>query len=750
MQVSRRRFAQGLGLLAGASALPAMAKAEVKLPDTRIETLIAQMTIEEKAAQLSILGSDAGDLDAMIKQGLGGTSGVLPDRDVYAYTRQMQQLAMQSRLKIPLWFMGDVAHGFNTEFPVPLALAATWNPELVTSVHRAAAIEATTSGVNWTFSPMLDIARDPRWGRMCEGAGEDPHLGSVMAVAQVKGFQGDDLSTPDTMLATAKHFAGYGAVTAGRDYNPTDIPPRLFRDIYLSPFKAVVDAGIGSFMAAFTPIDGVPATSSRTLLTGILRDQWGFDGLVVSDYDAVLELVAHGVAADPAHAAQLALHAGVDIDLHSGTYWKELPGLVKSGRVKMAEVDTAVRRVLTAKAKLGLFDDAFRYGNAARAKAMPFRPSHLALAREAARQAMVLLKNDGTLPLAKQGKIAVIGPMADKTADLLGPMPALGRKDNVVSMLAGISAAMQGRGSVTHVEGVSVRGDDVSGIPAAVSAASDADIAILVLGETDDMIGEGDSRAFIDLPGRQRALAEAVIATGKPTVAVVITGRAMDLTWLDGHANALVDAMICGEQAGNALADLLFGDANFSGKLPVTMPRALGQVPIFYNHLPAARPGQIDTPYTSRYVDLIKAPLYWFGHGLSYTSFDFGKPRLSGTTLAPGGTLTVTTRVTNSGRRAGATVVQLYVRDRLADVSRPVRELKGFRRVELKPGESRDVALSLTPADLAFARRDLSWGTEAGVFDVYVGEDSTATQTASFTLTTSEDMTKGNGGATVI
>ncbi|HEU4959465.1 MAG TPA: glycoside hydrolase family 3 N-terminal domain-containing protein [Sphingomonas sp.] len=700
----------------------------------KVESLITQMTLEEKAGQLSILGGDYGDLDALARAGkLTGTNGVLADRDVVKYTHHLQDMAMQSRLKIPLLFMGDVAHGFRTIFPVQLALAATWDTDLVTRVHRAAAVEATAAGVDWTFSPMLDIARDPRWGRIIEGAGEDPYLGSRMALAQLKGFQGDDLAAPDTMLATAKHFAGYGAVQAGRDYNSTDIPPRLFRDVYLPPFKAVADAGIGSVMAAFTTIDGVPATSSRALLTDTLRKDWGWHGLLVSDYDAVKELQVHGVAADPAQAAAMALHAGVDVDLHSGTYLEQLPALVRAGKVPMAELDAAVRDVLEAKWKLGLFADPYRYGDETKQDSPAMLAQSRALARTAVQESTVLLRNTGVLPLNKTGRIAVIGPMATVQRDLEGEMPAAGRPDSVVSLLAGIEQAA-GKGHVTYARGVAVKGDDTSGIAAAVAAAKAADVVVLTLGESVDMIGEGNSRASIELPGEQLALAKAVVATGKPVVAVIVSGRPLALPWLATHADALVYAWLGGDEAGSGLADLLFGDANFSGHLPVTMVRALGQVPLTYDHLPTGRPGDAGAIYTSRYVDLPNTPLFPFGYGLSYTTFSYGAPRLDSATLRPGGTIHVTTRVTNTGTRAGAAVAQLYVHDELASVSPPVRQLKGFERVELAPGEAKDVTFTIRPEDLAFVRRDMTWGTEAGGYMVYVGGDSTATASARFVL----------------
>ena len=709
----------------------------------KVDALIAQMTLEEKAGQLTIVGDDRPDLETLVKAGLGGTNGVIPSKDVPAFTRRIQSLAMKSRLKIPMWFMGDVAHGFRTMFPVPLAMAATWDTDLVRRVHRAAAIEATAAGVDWTFSPMVDIARDPRWGRMVESAGEDPYLGARMAVAQMRGFQGDDLSAPDTMLATAKHFAGYGAVQGGRDYNTVDIPERLFRDVYLPPFKAVADAGIGSIMPAFVTLDGVPATSDRALLTDTLRQRWGYKGLLVSDYDAVPELVNHGVAADVPDAVAMALHAGVDIDLHSGSYLTHLPQLVRDEHIPVAEVDMAVRRVLEAKYRLGLFDDPFRYNRSK--QAVGPHPDDIALSREAAREAMVLLKNNGVLPLKAQGRIAVIGPLAKATRDLLGPMPALGRTQTVVSILGAIRDGVSGRAAVSFAQGVSVGDNQENGIAAAVTAARAADVVILVLGESYDMIGEGNSRANIDLPAKQMALARAIVVTGKPVVAVIVSGRALDLSWLDGHAAAIIDAWLPGEQGGPALADLLFGKSDFSGRLPVTFPRALGQVPLTYDYLPTARPRDPTDSYTSRYVDLPNTPLYPFGYGLSYARFSYGVPRIDSPTLAPGGAVHVSIAVRNEGTRTGSTVVQLYVHDRIASVSQPVRRLKGFERVTLHAGEVRELTFSITSADLAFVRRDRLLGTEGGAYDIYVGADSNADAATTFTLTSGETFDASSG-----
>ncbi len=712
---------------------------------TFVDKLLKRMTLEEKIGQLTFVGGDHDNLEQLIREGhVGASNGVVvngriagkPDSDLADYLHHLQELAMQSRLKIPLLFAGDVTHGLRTIFPVQLALAATWDPALVTRVHHAATLEATGVGVDWTFSPMVDISRDPRWGRVVEGAGEDPYLGSVMAAAQVRGFQGDDLAKPDTMMATVKHCCGYGAVEAGRDYNEAWIAPRQFRDVYLPPYHAAIDAGAASVMPAFIALDGVPASADRALLTGILRKQWGFQGVMVSDYDAVPQIRLQGVVGSVAGAVREALHAGVDVDLHSGTYLEQLPALVRDGKVPMKEINAAVRRVLEAKYRLGLFQDPFRYGkDRARAKRILGSPQHRKLAREAAVESMVLLKNDGTLPLKKSGRIAVIGPLADAQETLLGEMHALGKPHDVVSILSGIRAAVGDKAKVDYVEGVTVDGDDTSGIAAAVRAAKAADVAVVAVGEDLLMIGESDSRSHLDLPGRQLDLIKAVQATGTPVVVVLLSGRPLALPWVAAHANAILDAWLPGDEGGPAVADLLFGDANPSGKLPMTFPRDVGQVPIYYAHLPNPRPFNAEHPeYTTHYTDVANTPLYPFGYGLSYTTFKFGPVQLSGDKLRPHGSLKVRVRVTNTGQRRGAEVVQLYVRDLVASVSRPVRQLKGFQRISLDPGQSRTVTFTLTPRDLAFHRADMSFGWEPGAFKVYVGADSTATDSAQFTL----------------
>jgi len=748
-----RRGLQSL-LLLSAFLLPA-AMATAKVPPAAdpaamrsfVDHLLARMTLQEKVGQLSIAGADRKDLDKLIRDGqLGGSNGVLPGQNVLAYTRHLQQLAMQSRLKIPLWFMGDVNHGFRTIFPVPLALSATWDTALVERVQHAAATEATAAGVDWTFSPMVDISRDPRWGRVVEGAGEDSYLGAAMARAQLHGFQGDDLAATDTMMATAKHFVGYGTVEGGRDYNASYLPRGLLHDVYLPPFHALVDAGIATVMPALTTLNDIPSTADPRLLTGLLRQRWGFRGVIVSDYDAIPELQQHGIAATPADAARLALAAGVDIDLHSGTYLAQLPALVRNGKVPMREIDAAVRRVLEAKYRLGLFQDPFRYGEARRAQRVTLSPAHRALARRAARESMVLLKNDrDTLPLSPQSRIAVIGPLADDRQAMLGQMSAEGQPQDVVPILDGIRAA-DGTATVTYARGVDVSGDDDAGIAAAVQTANSADVVVMVLGEDQHLIGEGHSRSRLGLPGRQLDLAKAIVATGKPVVVVLINGRPLAIPWLHDHVAAILEAWVPGDEAGPAVADLLFGKANPSGKLPMTFPRDVGQVPLYYAHLETGRPWDPGTPvtrhYTTHYVDVPNTPLYPFGYGLSYTRFSYGSVHLDRRQLGTGDALQASVRVTNSGQRRGSDVVQLYVHDQVASVSPPVRLLKGFQRITLEPGASQEVHFTIKPADLAFYRDNRGMGVEAGAYEVYIGGDSNATQSASFALVVAPRQSK--------
>lgn len=705
------------------------------------DSLLARMTIQEKAGQLNQLRATWREgrvrVDEELRRSVrAGAVGSFLGVHGVAATRELQRIAVEeSRLGIPLLFAHDVIHGFRTIFPVPLAEASSWNTEAVERSARISAMEGAAAGLHWTYAPMVDIARDARWGRIVEGSGEDPYLGSVMAAARVRGFQDEGLSEPTTLLATAKHFAAYGAAEAGRDYNIADIPERTLREVHLPPFHAAVRAGVGSIMGGFNEIAGVPAHANVHLMRDILREEWGFEGVVVSDFTAIAELIPHGVAGTRPGAGVLALRAGVDIDMVSEIYVEELPRLIVSGRVDPALLDQAVRRVLLAKYDLGLFDDPYRYSDPARETATMLRPEHVAFARELARQSIVLLKNEGSaLPLSRElDRLAVIGPLADDRRSTLGSWAAAGRPEDAVSVLEGIRAAVPGM-DVRYAQGCEVTGEDTMGIAEAVRAAADADAAILVIGESHDMSGEAASRTSLELPGVQLELARAVLATGTPTVAVLMNGRPLAIDWLAENAHAIVETWFLGIQMGPAVADVLFGDHNPGGKLTVTFPRATGQVPIYYNHKPTGRPPRADDKFTSKYIDTHWTPLFPFGHGLSYTEFEYGSIRLSATQMASTDTLTVEVDVRNAGDRAGHEVVQLYIRDPVASVTRPVKELRGFRRIHLEPGRSETVSFQLSADDLAFHGPGLELVVEPGAFQVFVGTSSVEVQEASFEL----------------
>jgi beta-glucosidase len=694
--------------------------------DRHIDSLLARMTLEEKLGQLnlpSVNDQPSADQVGQLRKGLVGgflnLVGAVP-------TREAQRIAVtESRLRIPLLLGYDVIHGYRTTFPIPLAEASTWDPQAVEDAAHVAAREAAAAGVNWTFAPMVDIARDPRWGRIAEGSGEDPYLGSVMAAARVHGFQGTDLRAPDAVLATVKHFAAYGGAEGGRDYNTVDVSERTLRDIYLPPFRAAIDAGAGSIMTSFNEISGVPSHANRWLVTTLLRGEWKFPGLVVSDWTGVAELQAHGVAATRAEAGRLALEAGVDMDMVSGIYLEDVPALVRAGRIRMATIDTAVRHVLRAKAALGLFDDPYHGSTEARERAVLLAPEHRALARRVAREAIVLLKNDGALlPLgAARHTLAVIGPLADDPEAALGSWPGHGNPHDAVTVLQGIKAGAGAGTEVRYATGCGVTDTATAGFAEALAVARGADAALLILGESGDMSGEAASRSMLGLPGIQEQLLEAVQATGTPVVLVIMSGRPLAVAWAAERVPAIVQAWSLGVETGNAVADVLFGAVSPSGKLPVSVPRTVGQVPIYYNHKNTGRPPS-DVKWTSKYIDLPSTPLFPFGYGLSYTTFDYKDLKLSAPAIAPAETLRVSVTVTNTGAREGAEVVQLYVRDEVASVTRPVRQLAGFQRVSLKPGESRAVAFPLGPKQLGFYDQDLRFRVERGHFRVFVGTSS--------------------------
>ena len=687
----------------------------------RLDSLLGRMTLEEKLGQLNLLSANGRASPQQLQLARDGKLGGLFNVIGAENTTPVQRVAVtESRLKIPLLLGLDVIHGYRAIFPIPLGEASSFDPDAAEATARAAGLEAAAAGINWTYAPMVDIARDPRWGRIAEGAGEDPYLGSLMAAARVRGFQ-------QNIFATAKHFAGYGAAEAGREYAETEISERTMRELYLPPFKAAVDAGVASLMSAFNDISGVPASGNAWLTDTVLRREWGFSGFVVSDWTSVNELVNHDVAGSQAEAGMRALTAGVDMDMQSSIYVDSLAALVRSNRIPMAIVDSAVMRILRAKQRLGLFRDPYR------ARTAPANAELRALARRVAGESIVLLRNERSiLPLPKTGPIAVIGPLADNKEEPLGPWHTQGRAEDVVTVLQGIKAKVPAGTQVLYAQGAGIEDTATAGFAAAVAAAKQAKVAVLVLGERGDMSGEAASRSSLGLPGRQEELLEAVVATGTPVVLVLMNGRPLILEWASDHVSAIVETWFLGVEAGNATADVLFGDVNPSGRLPVTFPRVLGQVPIYYNRRPTGRPADVNNKYSSKYIDVPVTPRYPFGFGLSYTTFSYGNLKLSTARARVSDTVTATVTVTNTGGREGTEVVQLYVRDMVASISRPLRELKAFRRVTLKPGESKAIDLPIAVKDLWFIGLDMKPVVEPGTFRVYVGPNSAEGQEASF------------------
>jgi beta-glucosidase len=730
-----------LGLLA---TLP-IARAALPTPavEDRVRDLLAQMTLEEKVGQLvqySSRGALTGPASAteLIPAIKAGGVGSMLNVTGAANTRELQKLAVESsRLRIPLLFGLDVIHGYRTIFPIPLGTAASWDLAAIERAERIAAVEASAAGIHWTFAPMVDIARDPRWGRIAEGSGEDPFLGSAIARARVRGFQTDRLGAPGTILACAKHFAAYGAAQAGRDYFTTDVTERVLRETYLPPFRAAVEAGVATFMAGFNDIDGTPCSANAFLLDRLLRNEWGFHGFVVSDWQSISEMLAHGNVGDLREASRQSFLAGLDVDMEAQGYGKHLAELVRSGAVPLARLDAAAGAVLAAKFRLGLFDDPYRYCDAAREKNLLSAPAHRAVARDLVRRSAVLLKNNGVLPLKAGGlTVAVVGPLADNPDDQLGCWRGLSEKEETVTLRTALADAFPGA-RLRYAAGCLTTGNDTSGFTAAHSAAAGADVVIAALGETADQSGESTSRASLDLSGPQLALLRELRATGKPVILVLMTGRPLLLEAVEPLVDAILVGWHPGSLGGPGLVDVLTGAYNPAGKLPVTWPRSVGQIPLFYAHKNSGRPAPKDPNdrYFTHYIDAPNTPSFPFGFGLSYTTFVCDSLHLSAPSLHAGGpALTVSVRVRNTGQRTGEEVVQLYVRDRVGSVTRPVRELKGFQKIGLAAGESRDVEFKLTTADLAFWRADMTFGAEPGEFDVYVGGDSTATLTAPFTL----------------
>lgn len=731
--------------------------------NTFINTLMAKMTVDEKIGQLNLVtGGEATtgaavstDVEAKIAKGnVGGIFSLTTPQKI----RKAQEIAMKSRLKIPLIFGQDVIHGYKTTFPIPLALAASWDLPLIEQSARIAAVEASADGLNWTFSPMVDIARDARWGRIAEGSGEDTYLGSQIAKVMVKGYQGDDLSRNNTILACVKHFALYGASEAGRDYNTTDMSLDRMYNEYLPPYKAALDAGAGSIMASFNDINGVPATANKWLLTDVLRKQWGFKGFVVSDYTGVSELVNHGLG-DLKTVSSLALKAGNDMDMVSEGFLTTLKKSLQEGKVSIAEINQACRLILEAKYKLGLFEDPFRYCSEERAKTEILTEANIKFAREAATKTFVLLKNENqTLPLKRSGTIAVIGPLANTRSNMPGTWSVNADLAKVPTLLEGLAEVAGKDVKIIHAIGsnliadanqqtwATAHGRDIPRdnrpeeeiIAEAVKTANKADVVVAALGEASEMSGESSSRADIGIPETQKKLLAALLKTGKPVVLVLFAGRPMTLKWESENVPAILNVWFGGIEATRAIGDVLFGDVNPSGKLTVTFPQHVGQVPLYYSHKNTGRPLAEQNwffRFRTNYLDVSNDPLYPFGFGLSYTTFDYSNFKLSSSTLKAGQKLTAYVTLTNTGKVAGEEVVQLYIRDVVGSSTRPVKELKGFQKVKLQPGESKVMTFQLGEEDLKFYNSNLKFVAEPGEFKVFVGPNVRDVKETSFTLT---------------
>lgn len=712
----------------------------IKDVDPRVESLLKEMTLDEKIGQMVLFTSDWDVTGPTIHEGYledirSGRCGNIFNAYTTDYIRELQRVAVEeSRLGIPLMFGYDVVHGHKTIFPVPLAESCSWDMDLIRRSASVAAAEAAASGLNWTFAPMVDISVDPRWGRVCEGAGEDPYLGSQIASARVKGFQGSDLADTLSVLACVKHFAGYGAPIAGRDYNTVDMSERTLREVYLPPYKAGVDAGALSVMTAFNEYDGVPSTGNSYLLKDVLKKQWDFQGFVVTDYTSINEMVHHGVAANDAEAGVLAVNAGVDMDLQGVVYFNYLKTLVESGRVSRKTIDEAVLRILNVKSKLGLFDNPYLYCDASRERKIVASPENMFIAKEVACESMVLLKNDGALPLKRGERIAVIGELASSKRDLLGSWKAAGEWEGMNSILDAL-VQLNGAANVVYAEGCKKIGEDRSGFPAALAAASLADKVVMVIGEDWDWSGEAACRTDIGIPGVQSELLELIASIGKPVVVVLINGRPLALERESEAADAMLEAWYPGSMGAEAIADVLYGKHNPSGKLTMTFPRNVGQVPIFYYEKNTGRPIYLPSEkYKSKYLDSPNSPLYPFGYGLSYTSFEYSDLNLSSPSLRKGKSITASVTVKNVGSCKGEEIVQLYIRDLVGSVTRPVKMLKGFQKITLEPGELERVTFTITEDMLAFWRKDMTFGVEHGDFHVMIGRSSDDLLQASFNL----------------
>lgn len=711
--------------------------AQSKNIDQKVEALLRQMTLEEKIGQLNqYTGDNAAtgpitinpNKQTEIKQGLiGSMLNILGTK----YTRQYQELAMQSRLKIPLLFGQDVIHGYKTTFPIPLAEAASWDLEAMELTARIAATEAAAAGIHWTFAPMVDISRDPRWGRVMEGAGEDTYLGSKIAYARVKGFQGN-LGDVTSVMACVKHFAAYGAAVGGRDYNSVDMSNRMLWETYLPPFKAALDAGAATFMNSFNDLNGIPATGNAYLQRDILKGKWNFKGFVVSDWGSIGEMVNHGYAKDNKEAALAAITAGSDMDMESNAYRYHLAQLVKEKKVPMALIDDAVKRILRKKFELGLFDDPFKFNNEEREQKALNNPEHRKVARAMAAKSIVLLKNEkGILPLSKSTKtIAFIGPLVKEYKQNMGfwsvELPELDYTKEIVSQWDGLQNKVGKNTQLLYAKGCDIEGDNTEGFAEAIAVANQADVVILSIGERRDQSGEAKSRSNLRLPGVQEELVKAIQATGKPVVVLINAGRPLIFNWTADQVPAILYTWWLGSEAGNAIADVLFGDYNPSGKLPMSFPREEGQIPIYYNHFNTGRPAPNETAtnYVSAYIDLKNSPKFPFGYGLSYTTFNYSDLQLSKKVMKKNETITVSFTLTNTGKFDGEEVVQLYLKDQVGSVVRPVKELRDFQKVFLKAGASQKITFTVDKEKLAFYNAKLEWAPEPGAFEVQLGSSS--------------------------
>lgn len=733
--------------------------------ETQVDSILGLMTLEEKLGQLNLPSSgdittgqaQSSNIAKKIEEGkVGGLFNIKSVEKI----REVQRIAVEkSRLKIPLIFGMDVIHGYETTFPIPLGLSASWDMEMIEQTARVAAQEATADGINWTFSPMVDVSRDPRWGRVSEGNGEDAYLGSEIAKAMVKGYQGDDLTANNTMMSCVKHFALYGASEAGRDYNTVDMSRIRMYNEYLPPYKAAVDAGVGSVMASFNEIDGIPATGNRWLLTELLRDEWNFNGFVVTDYTGINEMIDHGMG-DLQQVSALALKAGIDMDMVGEGLLTTLQKSLDEGKISMADIDTAVKRILTAKYQLGLFKDPYKYCDVSRPETDVFTSENRAFARKVGAESMVLLKNEnGLLPLKKQGTIALVGPLANTAVNMAGTWSVATKQDKSNPLLEGLKTVVGDQAQVLYAKGSNLDYDlefeknatmfgkdiprdgrtDKQLLDEAVSIAMKSDVVIAAIGESAEMSGESSSRTNLEIPQAQKDLLNALLETGKPVVVVLFAGRPMVLTEENENAPAILNVWFPGSEAGLAISDVLFGDVNPSGKLTATFPRNVGQVPIFYNHKNTGRPlknseGKFEK-FRSNYLDVRNEPLYPFGYGLSYTTFEYTNLKASTNTINMNGSLEVSVDVTNTGDYDGKEVVQLYIRDLVGSVTRPVKELKGFQKVDIKKGETKTITFSISVEDLKFYNYNLDFVAEPGTFHVFVGTDSDTDNMVEFELT---------------